>query len=241
MQRSQGLEKKQSSAQSSPPASVAPQPVAEQKLPSEVTQQAQQPPKGELKGNTGTPSSVCQTAQACVALMLMAAKEENISLALEIAGTIDAMPKPERGVRKVARQLNKDGLESLALKKYDAAAALFTQAREADPLDEEIVANLVFTYSEAKQYEKSEQLAVSALPLNSKRSNLWFPIAIAKQKQGRDSEALQAMWLTWQFSQNKPKLLQLIDKRIDEESDESLKSMFVNAKLWVVDGRKPIF
>jgi predicted Zn-dependent protease len=77
--------------------------------------------------------------------------------------------------------------------------------------------------------------------LNPRRANIWLPIAIAKQKQNKPNEALQAMWLAWQFSGDKQRMLNLLDKRIAEETDGSLKAMYVNARAWSVDGKKPSF
>jgi hypothetical protein len=181
----------------------------------------------------------CNSVVSCANVMLYAAKSEALQLAMDAARKIDEMPKPERGDRKLARKLNAEALEALKQKKFSDAIATLSKAREADRLDEEIIANLVFAYSEDQNHAKAEQLAYEGLQLNPRRSNIWLPIAISKQKQGKSSEAQQAMWLTWQFSGDKEKLLKLIDKRIVEDTDETIKKMFSDAKVWLVDGKKP--
>ena len=183
--------------------------------------------------------STCSSVRECAEIMLASAKTENLSQAMNAAKQIDEMLKPQRGDRKIARKLNSEGLEALKVKKYDEAASIFINAKAADNLDEEIVANLVFTYSEAKDFVKSEKTAFEALLLNPRRANLWLPIAIAKQKQGKSKEALQAMWLAWQFTENKQRFLDLIEKRSAEDTDESLKSMFLVAKAWFVENKRP--
>lgn len=183
----------------------------------------------------------CTTVKACADAMLAAAKREALPSAMESALRIDGMTKPQRGDRKLARKLNAEGLEALKQRKLADAAATLTKALQADPADEEIIANLIYTYSEDGNFTKSEQLAYDGLLLNPRRANIWLPIAIAKQKQNKMNEALQAMWLAWQFSGDKQKMLTLLDKRIAEETDGGLKSMYVNAKAWAVDGKKPSF
>jgi hypothetical protein len=183
----------------------------------------------------------CDSVKACADAMLAAAKREALPSAMESALRIDAMPKPQRGDRKVARKLNAEGLEALKQKKLPEAAATLTKALQADPADEEIISNLIYTYSEDGNFTKAEQLAYDGLLLNPRRANIWLPIAIAKQKQNKTNEALQAMWLAWQFSGDKQKMLTLLDKRIAEEADGGLKSMYANAKAWAIEGKKPSF
>ena len=125
--------------------------------------------------------AACMTLQACADAMLVSAKTENIGQALEFAKLISAMPKPTRGDRKLARKLNTDGLNSLKTKNFDEAISLFASARSADPLDEEIVGNLAYTYGEAKKYSLAEKVAFEALLINPRRANFWSTIALAKQ------------------------------------------------------------
>ena len=213
-----------------PPAQVA-APVPQQE---EQKQAAPTPPAASESA-----PSTCDTVKSCADAMLRAAKTEALPSAMESALRIDAMPKPEKGDRKVARKLNAEGLEALKQRNLAEAAAIFTKAREADHADEEIIANLIYTYGEDGNFTKSEQLAYEGLLLNPRRANIWLPIAIAKQKQNKPSEALQAMWLAWQFSGEKQRMLSLLDKRIAEETDEGLKSMYSNTRNWVVDNKKP--
>lgn len=197
-------------------------------------------PKDMPKVGEEKPSdTACMTLQACADAMLVSAKTENMGQALEFAKFINAMPKPARGDRKLARKLNNDGLNSLKTKNFDEAINLFSSARSADPLDEEIVGNLAYTYGEAKKYSQAEKIAYEALLINPRRANFWSTIALAKQAQGKPNEALQSMWLVWQFAQNKTNLITLFDNKISEETDENLKSLFVSAKSWLVNGIKP--
>lgn len=224
-------------------ASAAPTPVASEPAPVASAPQVAvtpPPPSQEASGAAVlAAASVCDSVKACADAMLGAAKIEAVASAMEAARRIDAMPKPQRGDRKLARKLNNEGLDSLKQRKLADAAAILTKALEVDPADEEILSNLIFTYNEDGNFTKAEQLAYNGLLLNPRRANIWLPIAIAKQKQGKTSEALEAMWITWQFSEDKERLSTLLDKRIAEETNDGLKMMYANAKAWVLEGKKP--
>lgn len=207
-----------------------------------VSQVAAIPPSPAQETNSAAvlaAASACDSVRACAEAMLGAAKIESVASAMEAARRIGAMPKPQRGDRKLARKLNSEGLESLKQRKLPDAAATLTQALEADPADEEILSNLIFAYNEDGNVSKAEQLAYNGLLLNPKRANIWLPIAIAKQKQGKPNEALEALWIAWQFSEDKERMLVLLEKRISEETDDAMKKMYATAKAWVLEGKKP--
>lgn len=222
-----------------PPAQVQPAPASEPapQPQAAVASQAAPPPQAP----TSEAIASCDSVRVCADAMLAAAKREALPGAMESALRIDAMPKPQRGDRKLARKLNAEGLESLKQRRLPEAAATLSKALQADPGDEEIISNLIYAYSEDSNFTKAEQLAYDGLLLNPRRANIWLPLAIAKQKQNKPNEALQAMWLAWQFSGDKQRMLNLLDKRIAEETDGGLKSMYGNAKAWAVDGKKPSF
>lgn len=183
----------------------------------------------------------CGTVEACVNTMLLAAGAENIGQAMLTAKRIDAMPKPTRGDRKLARKSNAEGLESLRQKNLNEAIKLFEAAHEADPSDEEAIGNLAYSLSEAKQYQLAEKAAYDALLINPNRANFWSTIAVAKQATGKPSDALKAMWLVWQFAPKKQPLIEAFEKKIGTESDQNIRSLYVSAKSWLVEGQKPKF
>jgi hypothetical protein len=192
-------------------------------------------------GSSSAESAGCENVEACAAEMLAAAKREDLSSAMDSASRMARMPKPQRGDRKLARKLNADGLEELKNRNLPDAAELFTRATQADPGDEEIISNLIYTYTEAGLFSAIEPLFYDGLLLNPRRANIWLLTAVFKQKQKKTDDALQAIWLAWQLSGDKKGLKGLLDKRILEEADEGLKSMYSNARDWVVDGKKPPF
>lgn len=198
-------------------------------------------PEAPKAVETSADISICTALQTCVDWMLIAARTENMGQVLGLAKQIDAMPKPQRGDRKLARKLNADGLDLFSQKKYSEAASVLIKARELDPMDEEIAGSIAFAYGESRNYPLAEKFAYEAILLNPRRSNHWAVLGLAKQGQGKNKEALQAMWIVWQFSKDKQQLTEFFEKRIGGETDENIKSLFISSKSWLVDGKKPSF
>lgn len=183
----------------------------------------------------------CDTAQACVEAMLAAAKAENLTYVMEAARRIDSLPKPSRGDRKAARKLNDDGLAAFREGRNLEALNLLSKAHDADRGDEEIVSNLVYVYSEDGNYTKALSIASQGFLLNPRRANLWLPYAQAAAKQGNPKLGWQALWLAWQFSANRERMLTFIDKLISEESNADMKYFYETGKSWLTENKSPQF
>lgn len=181
----------------------------------------------------------CATAVECVKSMLASAKAEDLASAMDAAKTIDGFPRAARGDRSTARKLNQDGLNALQASKLDEALRLFTQARQADPSDQEIVGNLAYAYAASGQLAKSEDTAVLALSLNPRRTSVWAPLAATLAKERRQDQAVEAMWLAYQFSGDKQKTLSFIDSRLSAETDLDALKMYTVSKAWLVQSIKP--
>jgi hypothetical protein len=68
-----------------------------------------------------------------------------------------------------------------------------------------------------------------------------MPLGVAQAKRGNPSLGLQALWLAWQFSADKEKMLSGIEKKIAEEQDEALKTFYATGRSWLVENKKPDF
>lgn len=184
----------------------------------------------------------CDSIKKCIGVMLRAAARENIGEVLKAMKRLDDVPKPNRGDRKLARSLNAEGLEAIKSKDFSAAIQAFIKAREADRLDVEVVENIAFTLNKIEKFADAEVVAEEGLFLNPKRANSWMILAIAKQGQGKSAEALQAMWLVWQFAKDKEHLIEFFDKNIkDEEINQKIRNLYAASKDWLVDRNKPNF
>ncbi|OQD21234.1 hypothetical protein UE98_20200 [Burkholderia cenocepacia] len=173
--------------------------------------------------------------------MLGFAKSENLAGAMQAASTIDSLTKPQRGDRATARKLDQDGLAALKASNANDAVKLFAQAHDADPGDEEVISNLAYAYSADGELAKSEDTAVLALSLNPRRTSVWAPLAVTLAKEGRQDQAIEAMWLAFQFSADKQKTLSFIDTRLAAESDPVVRKMYTDSKTWLTQNRKPEF
>lgn len=49
------------------------------------------------------------------------------------------------------------------------------------------------------------------------------------------------MWFAWEFSSNKEKTLNFIEKKILDEKGSALQSFYKTSKALVVENKKPIF
>jgi tetratricopeptide (TPR) repeat protein len=183
----------------------------------------------------------CASAVDCAKTMLVFAKSENLAGAMQAANTIDSLAKPKGGDRTTARKLNQDGLAALKASNPDNAVKLFAQAHEADPSDEEVISNLVYAYSAEGLLAKSEDTAVLALSLNPRRTSVWAPLAVTLAKESHVDQAVEAMWLAFQFSSDKQKTLSFIDARLAAENDPAVLKMYTESKAWLTQNKKPEF
>ncbi|QIE29781.1 hypothetical protein SBC2_78570 (plasmid) [Caballeronia sp. SBC2] len=181
----------------------------------------------------------CDTALLCAKDMLNFARSENLAGAMQAASAIDALAKPARGDRANARKLNQMGLAAFSESKTDDAVHLLEQANRLDPGDEEIISNLAYAYAMNGQLAQSEDTAVLALALNPRRTSIWAPLAVTLQEEKRPDQAIEAMWLAYQFSADKQKTLAFIDSHITSERDPDVKSLYERSKAWFVENQKP--
>jgi uncharacterized protein len=200
-----------------------------------------QPAEAASSPSLAASTANCVTAVECAKAMLVFAGSENLAGATEAARTIDLLPKPQRGDRATARKLNQDALSALNESRPNDAVKLLEQANQADPGDEEVASNLAYAYAANGQLAQSEDTAVVALSLNPRRTAVWAPLAVTLAKENRLDQAIQAMWLAYQFSTDKQKTLNFIDSRLAVETDPSVVKMYTSSKAWLTDNTKPTF
>ncbi|PXX20521.1 hypothetical protein C7399_101248 [Paraburkholderia tropica] len=217
------------------------QPVAQTMTNQQATSVYQQYKAASENSQPQANAVACTTAADCAKAMLGFAKSENLAGAMQAASTIDSLTKPQRGDRATARKLDQDGLAALKASNANDAVKLFAQAHDADPGDEEVISNLAYAYSADGELAKSEDTAVLALSLNPRRTSVWAPLAVTLAKEGRQDQAIEAMWLAFQFSADKQKTLSFIDTRLAAESDPVVRKMYTDSKTWLTQNRKPEF
>ncbi|MGF6875637.1 tetratricopeptide repeat protein [Paraburkholderia sp. MM5477-R1] len=186
-----------------------------------------------------TQSAACQNPADCAKAMLRAAKEQNLAAAMDAALAMDVLPKPQRGDRANARKFNQNGLTALNAGDASAAVTFFKLAAVADPGDQETLSNLAFAYSANGEQIKAEDTAVTALALNARRATIWAPLAVTLAKENRQGQALEAMWLAYQFSTDKAKTLSFIHRKLSSETDPAVLKMYASSAAWFEQNRTP--
>lgn len=172
----------------------------------------------------------CTSAAACAQLMLEGALPRRADVVQAAATNIGNLPRPAQGDRKVARDLNRRGLEQFSNGSYAAAAQLLRQAVSADPSDVEIKSNLGLTLVRAGNPRDAEAALLAALELDPRRSAAWVPMAEALDAQNNAAAALRALLLAYEFSANKQRTLEYFRGRSEAtELTEGQRALFAKA------------
>jgi tetratricopeptide (TPR) repeat protein len=214
--------------------------------PAEETAEAQTARVPDASASQSTaqekPSSTsrgCHNTVECAKAMLNDARTEDLPAAMSAADAIDSFPRAPRGDRVSARRLNQQGLSALHAGHAEDAVNLLTQAVQADRGDQEIAANLAYAYAANGEFAKSEDTAVQALALNPRRTSVWAPLAETLAKEHRPDQAIEAMWLAYQFSSDKQKTFSFIDSKVATEKDPDALKMYAASKSWFEKNEKP--
>ena len=174
-------------------------------------------------------ASKCADVDSCVGFMLKAADPRRQEVIQMAAARISDFPKPEKGDRKRARELNKQGLDVLATGDYSASASLFQQAALQDPKDVEIQSNLGMVLVRAGKANDAERVLKNALLLDPKRTSAWNPLAEAYDQQGKKQNAIAALLVAFEYSGNKEKTLAYYSDKSTSADRESLRNAYGTA------------
>lgn len=174
------------------------------------------------------PAGDCNAIGACVQQTLVAATQGDLDGVRRIATLIDALPKPDLGNKAVARKLNAAALE--ALKADDVAGAItqLRQARQENPQDVEIAANLGFALVKANDPNAAQTVLKEAVLLNPRRTSTWTPLAEALALSGQMDQAKAALWVAFQWSSNRDKSLAFYLDRSTKETRPALTQLYTH-------------
>ncbi len=190
---------------------------------------AAQAPAAQATTNLLEQASKCSELEGCIAFMLQGADARKQEVMQMAAARIADFPKPEKGDRKVARDLNKKALELLTKADYTGAIALFQQATGKDPKDVEILSNLGLAFVKAGKAAEAEKALKGALLLEPKRTSSWTPLAEAFDLEGKSDMAVSALLVGYEFSGNKDKTITYYTDKSTTAERNSMKSSYTNA------------
>jgi len=193
---------------------------------SEIEQSAVTPIPLPVQGTLSTSRPECTTARSCVELSLTAASRGDVDAVRHLATIMDANTKPDKGNRRLARQLNKTALDSFKREDYSDSIQKFRLAQREDPRDVEIASNLGFALVRGGRAKESVAVLQAALILEPRRSSSWTPLAEALALLGRADEAQCALWIAFQWSGNRDKSLAFYQDRSNSESQPQLQALY---------------
>jgi Flp pilus assembly protein TadD len=132
---------------------------------------------------------------------------------------VQAQPKPARGERRLARDLNERGLAQWQRGRFAEAAAIFSQAHAADAGDAEIAENLGYALLRSDQLDKAQAALMTALALDPGRASAWGSLGQVFAKQGKHREGLACMVTAYRFSRDKSRTLDVYARlaRVDDD------------------------
>lgn len=169
----------------------------------------------------------CGDFYDCFNVMLQSADPRNPE-AISVAATrIAEFPKPARGNRKTARELNTIGLAEFKKGKFTEAVALLQQASSEDPGDVEVLSNLGLALLKSNRAEEARQILRRSLAINPRRTSAWVPMADVLFEIGDSDSAISSLLLAYEFSENRDKTKSFFDGKAG--SSDRIASLYTQA------------
>ena len=155
-----------------------------------------------------------------VTKLLRLAGGSNESQISEAVSAIEALPKPVKGDRKGARELNEKALQLLRSSDLVGAISALRQAVVADPSDQEVINNLAYAYLQAEKFAEAERELGNTLLLAPRRSSAWANLGYLYAKTNDIPTAVSAFQHAYRFSSNQKKTIEFLRK---QEGDQDSK------------------
>lgn len=206
-------------AAQAPEAAAAPAPESAPQAPAPAEASAAAP---------AAPTGDCNAIGVCVQQTLAAASQGDLDGVRRVATQIDALPKPDLGNKAVARKLNAAALEALKADDVAGAISQLRQARQENPQDVEIAANLGFALVKANDPNAAQAVLKEAVLLNPRRTSTWTPLAEALALSGQMDQAKAALWVAFQWSSNRDKSLAFYLDRSTKETRPALTQLYAH-------------
>ena len=146
-----------------------------------------------------------------------------------IAAQLKIQPKPMRGNRRLARDLNERGLVLWQRQRFADAAAYFRQAHEADASDAEIAENLGYALLKAGNITEAEPAILDALSLGPERASAWGSLGAIYAKQGKHRQAVACVITAYRFAPNPKRALDLYSRLATSDDDPKVRAMLADA------------
>jgi hypothetical protein len=196
---------------------------------------------GQYNPNAVEPAQLCHDINDCLLTALRSAADEDVDAVRQVAVSIDSFEKPTPGNKPLSRKLNSQGLQAFNQGEYLTAIEVFENAYQENPKDVEIASNLGLSLVRAGQFNEAIEILKQALILDPRRTSTWTPIAEAYAMMGRPVAALSAMWIGYQWSNDRQKSINFYMDKADssQEQNQEIYDLYANMLEWT-QGNKPV-
>ena len=143
----------------------------------------------------------------------------------EIAARLKAQPRPPRGDRRKARELNERGLALWQRERYEEAAAIFRRAREADAGDAEIAENLGYALLKAGHVAEAEPPLMQALSIAPERASAWGSLGMVYAKQGKHRAGVALVLTAYSYARDQKRTLGVYSRLATSDEDPKIRAM----------------
>ena len=143
----------------------------------------------------------------------------------QVAVDLRARPRPPRGDRRVARDLNERGLAQWRRQRFEEAAVYFRQAHDADPSDAEIVENLGYSLLRAGHTAEAEPAILTALSLAPERASAWGSLGLLRAKSGKHAEGVACVLTAFRFARDQKRTLDVYSRLASTHDDPKVRAM----------------
>lgn len=146
----------------------------------------------------------------------------------QIAEQLKSQPRPPRGERRLARDLNERGLALWQRQRFGEAAVFFRQAREADASDAEISENLGYALLKSGQVAQAEPAILDALTLAPGRASAWGTLGLIYAKQDKHREGVAAVLTAYRFTRDPKRTLDVYSRLAATDDDPKVRAVLAD-------------
>jgi Flp pilus assembly protein TadD len=145
-----------------------------------------------------------------------------------IAAELKTQPRPLRGDRRAARELNERGLALWQRQRFGEAAVLFAQAHQADASDAEIAENLGYSLLKSGQVSQAEAPILAALALAPERASAWGSLGHIYAKQGRHADGVACVLTAYRYTREPKRTLDVYSRLAATDDDPRVRAMLAD-------------
>jgi tetratricopeptide (TPR) repeat protein len=165
------------------------------------------------------------TDNAEVRRLIAAAAANDRAQVERIAAEIKSQPRPARGDRRKARDLNERGLALWQRQRYSEAAEYFSQARAADGGNAEIVENLGYALLKSGRIAEAERALIDALAMAPKRASAWGSLGQIYAKQGRHRDGVGCVLTAYRYTSDPKRALDVYSRLAATDEDPRVRAL----------------